>query len=130
MKEIFTYKFLFEVNRVMLEKSDRIFLMIGALVMMLAIVFKVAAKLASSEVDTKYRNKFFNLFLYVGFAKIIWFGLRYQNIKFFGSHFVAMLVLFIGFVWFVYVLVKMFKNYKSEKIDWEKEQVRRKYLPQ
>lgn len=130
MKEIFTYKFLFEVNRIMLEKSDKVFLMIGALLVVLAIVFKIAAKLAPSEVDSKYRNKLFSLFLYIGFAEVIWFGLRYQNIKFFGSHFVAMLVLLIGLVWFVYLLVKMFKNYGQEKIVWEKEQVRQKYLPQ
>jgi Ca2+/Na+ antiporter len=130
MKEIFTYKFLFEVNRIMLEKSDKVFLMIGALLVVLAIVFKIAAKLAPSEVDSKYRNKLFSLFLYIGFAEVIWFGLRYQNIKFFGSHFVAMLVLLIGLVWFVYLLVRMFKNYGQEKIVWEKEQVRQKYLPQ
>lgn len=113
----------------MLEKSDKVFLMIGALLVVLAIVFKIAAKLAPSEVDSKYRNKLFNLFMYIGFAEVIWFGLRYQNIKFFGSHFVAMLVLLIGLVWFVYLLVKMFKNYGQEKIVWEKEQVRQKYLP-
>jgi hypothetical protein len=129
MNQFFTTKYLFEINRVMLERSDKAFLVIGIALFVFAILFKLAAKLSPSPTDAKYRNKLFTLFLSIGLAEIIWFGARYELIRFFGSHFVALLILLIGFIWFVMLIVKAIKNYKSEKQTWEKEQVKMKYLP-
>jgi hypothetical protein len=84
---------------------------------------------APSPVDAKYRGKFFTLFFSIGLSEVIWYGFRVEYVTFFGSHLVAFLILLTGLIWFVVLVVKMIKNYSKEKQEWEKQQVRQKYLP-
>ncbi len=129
LKKYITQDFLFNINRLELQRSDKLFAIAGITAVVLAIVFKFAAVYAPSPVDAKYRNKFYNLFLYLGLAEIVWFGCRTQFVRLFGTHFIALLILAIAFVWFVILVLNMLENYKTEKAVWEKEQVKAKYLP-
>jgi hypothetical protein len=122
--------YLFTVNRVLLTRSDKLFFIIGVIMVVLAIVFKIAALYAPNPVDKIVRNKFFNLFTTIGVLEVIWFGARYENVSFFGSHFTALLILLIGLVWFIRLVISLVKHYRDDKTSWEKEQVRMKYLPQ
>ena len=40
-----------------------------------------------------------------------------------------MLMLVIGVLWFGWIAITMFRHYGREKTDWDKEQVKLKYLP-
>jgi hypothetical protein len=128
-KSFFTIKYLFQINRVMVESSDKWFFVAGLVLVILAIVFKLSALYAPDPVNRKYRQKFFQLLLFMGLAEMIWYGARAQNIGFFGTHFVAWLLVLIGLVWLGFIIVKMIRRFGSEKRLWEKEQVRMKYLP-
>ncbi|MBL8029752.1 MAG: hypothetical protein JNN11_00710 [Candidatus Doudnabacteria bacterium] len=129
MKEIFSSEFLFQIDRVMLHDIDKALGFFGAGFLVLGLVFKLAALYAPTPVDAKYRNKFFSILFFTGIYETAWFGLRFQNITFFGSHFVAFLGLLVGVVCALVVLVKTFKTYKTEKQSWEAEQLKLKYLP-
>ena len=129
-KKLLSYQYLFEVNPVLLTRSDKFFAAIGVVCVILAIVFKISAIYSPSPIDKNMRERFFNLFLTIGILEVIWFGARYQNIRFFGSHFIALLILVIGLVWLVNLILKIVKNYSIEKSAWEKDQVKNKYLPQ
>lgn len=122
-------QYLFYVNPIMLTRSDMLFLVLGGLALVLAVVMKFAAVTAPSSVDRKYRDRLFNLFLTFGLWEVIWFGCRWENINFFGSHFVALLGLLIAVVWFVFIAAALIKKYRSEKQQWEKDQVKLRYLP-
>lgn len=128
-KSLFTLKALFEINRISMDSVDKFFLMLGGLFLVLAAIFKLSSVYAPSSVDKKYRGKLFIIFLTTGLLELVWFGARSQFIRFFGTRFVALFILLIGIIWFLVVLVKMLKNYKTEKTEWEKEQVKKKYLP-
>jgi hypothetical protein len=129
IKELLSSKFLFQIDRVMLHREDKVFLVAGAILVVLAVIFKLAAIYAPTPIDAKYRQKFYNLFLTIGLSEVVWFGARYYFIGFFGSHFVALLILLIGLAWLVFIVSKMVKNYRTEKVFWEKEQIKLKYLP-
>lgn len=129
LKKLASKDYLFTINRVLLTRSDKLFFLLGAGLAILAIVFKIASLYSPNPVDKAVRNKFFNLFLTIGLLEIAWFGARYENINFFGSHFVALVILLIGAIWFVWLVISIIKNYKTDKELWEKEQVRLKYLP-
>ena len=121
--------YLFSVSSTYLERSDKLLFIIGALFIIFAIVFKIAALYAPNPVDTILRNKFYFMFLTIGISEVVWFGLRFENVKFFGSHFVALVILFIGLLWFLKLVWSIIRNYKGDKQLWEKEQVKLKYLP-
>ncbi len=122
-------EFLFGINRLYLDRSDKLIVITGSVFVVLAALLKVAAMYAPSPVDAKYRAKFYTIFLTFGLAEIIWFGLRLQYVRFFGTHFVAMAMGLIALIWFLVTLVKMLKNYKAEKEAWQKAELRAKYLP-
>ncbi|MBI3232064.1 MAG: hypothetical protein HYZ51_03230 [Candidatus Doudnabacteria bacterium] len=129
LKDFFTPKFLFEINRIQIQPADKFFLMVGVAGLVIAVIFKLSAKFSPSPVDTKYRNKLFNVFLFLALGEIFWYGARVQLVRFFGAHFVAILIILIVFIWLILALWKMFRNYRGEKTAWEKEQVKLKYLP-
>lgn len=129
-KEFFTYQYLFQIDRVLVHRSDKALAFLGAGLLVLGLVFKLSAMYAPTPVDGKYRGKLFKLFFSIGLAEIIWYGFRAQLVMFFGSHFAAFLILLIGLIWFVALAIKMAKHYGAEKAEWEKQQVKLKYLPQ
>ena len=129
LKQYLTSKFLFEIDRVMLHRADKVFLLLGGIFVVLAVIFKLAAIYAPTPIDLKYRQKFYKLFLSIGISEVIWFAARYYFIRFFGNHFVALVILLIGAVWLGFIVASLIKCYKPEKSAWEKEQVKLKYLP-
>ena len=129
LKSFFTANYQFSVNSAMLDRGDSIYLLFGAVFILLSVSVKIAAVLAPNPVDKKYRDSFFNALLTAGIWEIVWFALRWQNIRFFGSHFIALLGLLIGVAWIATKAVFMFRHYALEKESWEKDQVKLKYLP-
>ncbi len=129
IKQLFTYQNLFQINTAFISPREKLFFLSGVILILLSIVLKISSILAPNPVDGKYRQKFYHLFLSIGLVEILWYLCRYENAMFFGTHFVALLIVLIGLVWLVAILTGMLKNYKKEKDVWEKEQVRLKYLP-
>jgi hypothetical protein len=129
IKSFFTPQYLFQVNSAFISPKEKLFFLSGVILVLLSIVLKIAAVLSASPVDAKYRNKFFSLFLSIGLSQVVWYLCRYENVTFFDSRFVEWLIVFIAVAWFVVIVVKAIKNYGKEKVVWQKEQVRLKYLP-
>lgn len=129
IKSFFTQEYLFNINRVMLQRTDKVFLALGILLFVLAIVFKLAERMAPNSVDKYFRNRLYRVFLTIGLSEMVWFAARYENVSFFGSHFVALLIGLIGLVWLVFVAKDFIKNYKTRLLEWEKQQQKLKYLP-
>ena len=128
LKNLFTVDYMFTVKAV-LGRSDKLFVLLGGIALILAIVMKIAAATAPTPVDKTYRQKFFNLLLTLGLWELVWFACRYEEARFFGSHFMAWLGFLVAAIWLIYLVIEMAKNYSSAKQSWEKEQVRLKYLP-
>ncbi len=129
LKTIFTSQFLFQINRVQVEPIDKLFLFLGLVALIIAGILKLAQKFALSPIDAKLRGKLFGPFLFLGLAQIVWYGARVQLVRFFGSHFLAILLLLIFLVWLGALIFRGIKTYQTDKLQWEKEQVKIKYLP-
>lgn len=129
IKSFLTPQYLFQINPAFISPQEKLFFLAGAILILLSIVLKISAVLAPNPVDGKYRRKFHHLFLSVGLGEVFWYLCRYENVMFFGTRFAAFLIVLIGFIWFVAIIAGMLKNYRKEKVGWEKEQVRLKYLP-
>jgi hypothetical protein len=128
-KEYFSSQFLFQINRIQVQPIDKFFLAVGVFALVLAVILKLSARYSPGPVDTKYRNRLSGVFFFLGLTELVWYGFRIQFVRFFGTHFLALLLILVFVVWLLAIVWKMFKNYKGEKSSWEKEQVRLKYLP-
>lgn len=128
IKNIFSYDFLFYVNRVRLETVDWIFAGIAAGLLVLGIIFLIRMKFTKNPVVKKFAQRVVSLSFTTGILGALWFGARYQNANFFGSHFVFLLVVLVGILWLYYVLRYRVTLYGQERRTWEKEQLKLKYL--
>lgn len=129
LKSYFTPDALFNVNSAYISPREKLVLITGAVLVLLAVVAKIAKVLAPSPADSKYRQKFYKWFLSLGLLQLFWYGCRYENVRFFDTHFLLYIIWLIGLVWLVKLLAAMIKNYPTEKQTWEKEQIKLKYLP-
>jgi NADH:ubiquinone oxidoreductase subunit 2 (subunit N) len=128
-KTFFSFQNLFQFNSAFISPQEKLFAFAGVVMVFISIALKVAAVLSVSPIDKKYRNKFYHIFLTTGILELFWYFLRYENITFFGTKSVALLILLIGLVWLVFAITYTMKHYKKEKENWKKEMVRQKYLP-
>jgi hypothetical protein len=129
LKPYFTNQYLFQINTAYVSVQEKLFFFAGIILVLVSVVLKISATLAPLPVDKKYRQKFYGVFLTIGICELVWYLCRYEDVAFFGSHFVAWLVILIGLVWLVTDIVLLLKNYKHEKLVWQKEQIKLKYLP-
>lgn len=129
LKQFVSPQFLFTFNSANIDPGEKLVFIFGVVLVLLAIVLKISAILAPNPVDSKYRQKFYRLFLTIGFGEVFWYLLRYENAMFLGTHFVAMAIAAMGLLWFVVIIINLARKYKADKMVWDKEQVRLKYLP-
>ena len=130
IKTFFTPQYLFHVNTAFISPNEKLFLLFGGMLILISIVLKISSSLAPAPVDAKYRAKFYRLFLTIGIFEVIWYLFRYENVIFFDTPFVAWMIILIGLIWLGFVITSLVKHYREEKTNWEKQQVRQKYLPQ
>jgi hypothetical protein len=129
IKQYFSPNFLFTYNTANVSPQEKLIFIFAIVAVLLAVVLKISAILAPNPVDSKYRSKFYKLFLTAGLSGLAWYFCRYENVKFFGTHFVSGLIILAAIIWFVGLLTGIIRRYKTDKQTWDKEQVRLKYLP-
>lgn len=128
IKHLFSHDFLFYINRVSIERSDRLFALISIAFIVAAIVFKVWGRVHKHPVTKALLKRFFQLAASLGIFGALWYGARLQTVTFFGSHFMFLLGMLAGFIWFLFIVRYMWKQYRAEKQAWDKQQLKQKYL--
>lgn len=129
LKAYFSPDYLFQINSAYVSPKEKLFLFAGAVLVLLAVVLKIAAALAENPVDKRLRQKLFNLFLTFGLFELFWYLCRFEAVRFFGTHFMQWLIIVIAVVWFIAIIVWAIRNYGKQKEVWNKEQLKLKYLP-
>ncbi len=126
--QYFSLRYLFQVDRVVLHLSDWIFLGIGVGLVAAAIITKLFALFINHPVRKHLLDRFFKAFLFTGLVEALWFGFRYENANVIGTHFVALLVLLIGLLCLIPIIKYYFTKYSPEREQWDKEQLKLKYI--
>jgi hypothetical protein len=128
LQRFFSTEYLFQINRVALTRADKVFLIIGLALVAIAVVVRIAMFFMKDRLKRGLFSRFFNLILTIGLLEVLWYGLRYEHVVFFGSHFVALIFLLIGLVWLGFIIKYWWKVYPLEKEKMRKENVKLKYL--
>lgn len=128
LKYLYSYDFLFYINRVRLETADYVFAGIAAGLVGLAIVLRVVSWKNKHVVCKKLLMRWYRMSLTIGLLGIVWCGARYEYIRWFGTHTAFLILLVIGLVWTGYIVRYWLAGYRVEKTAWEKQQLKQKYL--
>lgn len=127
-KELLTKQFWFEIDRVMIHRIDKAFLMVGLALFVIGLILKIVSRFTSNQFSRRIVSKVGSIALVVGFFEAVWYGLRYQYVNVLGTHFVAALILLIGLLWLIPTVRYWIKKYPNDVADWQKELQRNKYL--
>ncbi len=127
-KNFFTLEFWFTVDKFRIHGIDYAILVLGSVLFLSGLGMKLFAKKQDNPLGKELYKKFGSVVLYTGVSLDFWFLLRYQNIQYLATHFVAGLIVLAGLTWAFFLFRKIGRTYKTRLSDWQKEQVRLKYL--
>ncbi|HEX9502916.1 MAG TPA: hypothetical protein VF974_01155 [Patescibacteria group bacterium] len=128
-KRLFDYYFWFAQPPTILEQADKYLGYIFAGLLVLAITFILLKKLSNNSINRGLFQKFWYLTLSTAIMGIVWLGIRYENTQIFGRRYWAGITLLIGIVWLLFIVKYLIFDYRRLKNEYEKEQVKNKYLP-
>lgn len=122
-------KYLFGPNPAVLSRSDYIFFWVAASFALVGIVSKVLAlRCAHDDPRRVLWNRLWHAFFTMGFLLLVWFGARYENIPWIGTHFVALCLLLLFLIWAGFIAWYLIKTYPRELKRFQEENMRQKYL--
>ena len=129
LTKLFDYFFWFTQPSTILTNADKVFGYLFLASLLLAIILGVWGRFISNQADKKLVKKFYLLTLNLGIAGLFWFGVRFENIPILAERFWAGAILIIGFIWLLFIVKYLAFNFRAEKVNYEREQIKNKYIP-
>ncbi len=77
----------------------------------------------------KLLKRFANLGLTIGLSGLAWVGLRFENTPIFSRRYFAGAILLIGLVWLVFILKYWIFNFRPDRAEAKRQELKNKYLP-
>jgi hypothetical protein len=127
-KELFSRAYLIKIDANQLHPTDCGLFYLGLGLTVLGAILLVTTRLAMNQFSREFRRRLCTWALTIGLVEVLWFGFRYQNAQVLGSHLAAFIVLLAGLVWLYFILRYRFGSYRSQLQQWEKDQLKQKYL--
>ena len=127
-QKIFSKTYLIDIDPTLIHRSDKALLIFGAVLVMLGIIFRLTAMMSPHPYARNLWRRLSTWALTIGLVEALWFGFRYEQAQYLGSHLLAFLILLIGLIWLVPILKYWAKQYSSDVAQWEKDQIKQKYL--
>jgi hypothetical protein len=127
--KLWDVKYLFGPNPLDLSRSDIWFFWSAAIMVVLGLLLKIFAVRSETNSPTRLLfNRFYHLFLTVGFLVFLWVGLRFENIPWLGTHVVVLALDLLFIVWLVFILIYFLGKYQKHIRAWRDEKTKQKYL--
>lgn len=128
--QLFLDKFFwFSQPSTILTPEDKYLGYVFAGLLVLAILFRLSVIFSRNPVNKVLLKKFWHLTFSTGLSGLIWLGVRYENTPIFSQRYWAGLALAIGVVWLLFVLKYLVFDYFKQKSEYNREQIKNKYLP-
>lgn len=126
--EFATSQFWFAIDRSMIHLSDRIFLLIAIVLLVLGIFFFLFAWFSKNQFLSRVAGRVSKIFITIALLEGLWYALRYQLVQVFGTKAAAVLILVVGLVWLYWPIKYLIKNYKVDMAEAQRAASREKYL--
>lgn len=126
--KLFSTEYLVTIDPSRLHPTDKGLLVLGVALSVIGLVARVAGRWSAHPHGRQQLRRVSAWALTIGLLELLWFGLRYERALYLGSHLAAFLVLLAGLIWLVFLLKYRFGQYRRDVIQWQKDQVKQKYL--
>jgi hypothetical protein len=122
--------FWFSQPSTILSSSDKVLIYIALGLLVFGILIRITILLARpNAVDKKLLLKIWQFGFWIGLSGIIWGALRYEGTPIFAQRYWAGLNYIIGILWLTLILKYLLFKYRQEKLEYNRELMKSKYLP-
>ncbi len=128
LTKVFSPEYIFDFTVMVPDKTDRMYMVVGLMMVLLGSAFKLISNFSKNPVTANLWHRLATPLIVGGVLGVLWLAAREQNIKLFGSHFLAWVIGIVVLIWIYFPVMHYFKGYKEQKSKWEKEQIRLKYM--
>jgi len=127
-RKLISSEYLVKIDPATLHPTDKILLIVGGTLVVLGLIFLFFRRFAHHQYSRRLWQRLATWALTIGLLEVLWFGLRYQQVIYLGSHLAAFIILLIGLLWLARILQYRLGRYRHQVTQWEKDQVKQKYL--
>jgi len=128
LRHVLTSGYIFDFTNMLPSSGDRLYMIAGLLMVLLGAVFKLISNFSRNSVTRLLWHRLASPLVVGGILEVLWYTARDQNIKMFGSHFIAWLIGIVVIVWIYFPIRYCFGYYRQEREHWQKQQVKLKYI--
>ena len=129
MQQFLDPNFWFSQPPVILSRADMYLGYFFAGLLILSVIFWATAKFTKHTVIRKIWKRYQYLAVTIALSGLLWFGLRYENTPVFANRYWVGIVLLGGLVWKLFILKYLVFNFHAEKVEYDHEQLKNKYIP-
>ena len=129
MHQLLSYYFWSTQPALDLNKYDLFLGYLFAGLLALAILLWISQRFLRHPMVRKAFAKFQNLALTISFFGLVWFGFRYESTPVMARRLWAGLIVLAGIIWLLFILKYLAFDFWREKNQYEREQIKNKYLP-
>lgn len=122
------YDFWFGIDRLRIHYIDWAIGIVGVAALLVGIYYAINARKQNNPHSVVLWKRYSKVGIWIGLILILWFGLRYQNIQLFGTHFVALLIGLSGAGWWGYIYRHQKRKHQGNISSWENQKLKEKYL--
>lgn len=127
-ENIFTTEYLFGGTIPGFGPSDKFFLLLSVLLVVVGIALWIFSKATKNKLKKDLFSRWQTMFLTIGVAGLAWAGMRYELVRFLSAHIVIILIYLLGLYWAFRILRYWLGEYRKILAQQEKDQLRNKYL--
>lgn len=127
-QHVFNVSYIFDFSNMILTVGDRMYMIVGFLMVVLGSVFQVIGLYSKNPVSRLMWYRLASPLGVGGILEVFWYVARYENINLFGSHFVAWGIGIVVLVWIFFPIRYLLGRYNKERVNWEKQQIKLKYI--
>ena len=128
LKHVFSVSYIFDFNIMVLSMGDRLYMIAGFIAALVAAILEIFSIYSKNPVTKNMWHKLSAPIGTAGILEVIWYSFRYENVRLFGSHFAAWLIGLIILIWLITAIKYVIKDYRREKQNWQKQQIKLKYI--
>lgn len=126
--KFFSYNYWFVYQTTPFSRSDKYFFAGSIILFFAAFFLQIISAYGKNFLRRDFIRRWAILCWTIGIFALIWSGLRQQLIRTLSARIVVACIYLAGLVWAVWLVRYYFKTYKAQKAEYEKEQLKRKYL--
>lgn len=126
--ELITAKFWFTIDTSRIHPSEKAFLYLGGILIILGVLKVLAARFTKNKFLANVAVRFAKICFTIGILEVIWFGLRYEYAQVIGTKFVAALIVLLGIIWMYWPVKYLLTRYKTDMAQASLQASREKYL--